>query len=148
MGQHPELTFFVNEEAIVIHAASLTVREILDDAGITPTDHRLFEHVDGREVELGGLDEHVALREGARFTARLRHYCIVVNGREKTVDHRVLTFAEVVALAPNLPPPGPGVEYRVTFRDAVDPKEGDLIPGESVRIKDGTEFVVSATNRS
>ena len=73
---------------------------------------------------------------------------IIVNGREKTVDHQTLTFDEVVALAPGLPPPGPGVEYKVVFEHAEHPKSGTLVQGESVVVKDGTEFVVTATNRS
>jgi hypothetical protein len=75
-------------------------------------------------------------------------YHIIVNGREKTVESDILTFDQVIALAPNLPPPGPGVDYKVTYRLAVDPREGTLISGESVKIKNGSEFVVSATNRS
>lgn len=149
MSEHPELTFFVNDELIVVHARSLTRSEILDDAGLDPAEHLLLEHRGGRDVEIG-LDEHVALHEGLRLVARRKHaeYRIIVNGREKTVHDATVTFVQVLALAPNLPPPGPGVEYKVTFRHAVDPKDGTLIAGESVRVRNGTEFVVSATNRS
>jgi hypothetical protein len=73
---------------------------------------------------------------------------IVVNGREKHVNHQRVTFDEVVALGPNLPPPGPTVEYKVVFEHAEEPKSGALIQGESVLVKNGTEFVVTATNRS
>ncbi len=75
-------------------------------------------------------------------------YKIFVNGREAIINSDVVTYAQVVALAPNLPPPGDGVEYQVTYSDAGDPKAGDLIPGESVRIKNGTQFVVEPGNRS
>jgi hypothetical protein len=76
-------------------------------------------------------------------------YHVIVNGRERTVDHDVLTYDQVVALAPNLPPPVEGVEYHVTYRHAVAPKkEGDLIQGETVTVKNGTEFVVEPGNRS
>ena len=75
-------------------------------------------------------------------------YEIIVNGRPQKVEGDIVTFDEVVKLAPNLPPPGPNVEYKVVFKNAVDPREGTLIEGESVKIKNGTEFVVSATNRS
>lgn len=73
---------------------------------------------------------------------------IVVNGREKSVEHQRLTFNEVVSLAPNLPPPSDAVEYKVVFEHAEDPKSGTLIQGESVLVKNGTQFVVTATNRS
>ena len=76
-------------------------------------------------------------------------YHIIVNARERTVSHDVLTYDEVVALAPNLPPPGEGVEYHVTYRGAIAPKEdGDLVKGESVTVKNGTQFVVEPGNRS
>ena len=73
---------------------------------------------------------------------------IIVNAREKTVERNVLSFNEVVLLAPNLPPPGPLVDYKVSYRHAVQPKDGTLIDGETVMIRNGSEFVVSATNRS
>jgi hypothetical protein len=148
MEHHPELTFFVNDEAIVVHTAALTVREILDNAGLSATDYTLIEHRAGNEIRLTALDESIALHDGIRFAAEQREYHIVVNGRERTVERAILTFEEVVALAPNLPPPGPDVEYRVSFRDAEEPRSGDLIAGENVRIKDGTQFVVTPTNRS
>jgi Multiubiquitin len=75
-------------------------------------------------------------------------YEIIVNGRAYKAKSDVVTFDEVVKLAPNLPPPGPDVEYKVVFKHAAHPHEGTLIQGEDVKIKNGTEFVVSATNRS
>lgn len=75
-------------------------------------------------------------------------YEIIVNGRAEKVPTDTVTFDDVVKLAPNLPSPGPGVEYKVVYEHAIDPSEGTLIQSESVKIKNGTEFVVSATNRS
>ena len=79
---------------------------------------------------------------------KLEQYEIIVNGRPEKVDGDYVTYEQVVAFAKNLPPPGKDVEYTVTFKDAVEPQEGDLIPGERVKIKNGTQFVVTATNRS
>ena len=74
---------------------------------------------------------------------------IIVNTRERAVDHDVLTYSEVVALAPNLPPLAEGGEYIVSYRHAVAPKvDGDLIEGETVTVRNGTEFVVEPGNRS
>lgn len=74
---------------------------------------------------------------------------IIVNSRERTVTKDVLTYDEVVSLAPNLPPPAEGQEYIVTYRHAVAPQQdGDLIAGETVTIKNGTQFVVEPGNRS
>ncbi|MCE9621228.1 MAG: multiubiquitin domain-containing protein [Actinomycetia bacterium] len=78
-----------------------------------------------------------------------RHdFKIVVNLREVRVDHDVLTFEEVVALAPNLPD-GQDVTFTVTYTDAKEPRQsGTLTPGHTVRIKNGTTFNVRATRKS
>ncbi len=147
MHNHPEVTFFVDDERIVVHTNSLTVREILDDAGLDSAEHLLFEERGAEEVRYSNPDDGVPLRDGLRLRTR-RKIHIYVNGRERTVDHKVLTFDEVVQLAPNLPPLTEDTEYRVTFSGAVRPKDGDLIAKETVEVKDGTEFRVSPTNRS
>lgn len=148
MSNHPEVTFFVNDEAIVVHTTSLTVREILDDAGFPVNEYVLLMHEHGNEVVYVDPEQAVTLHEGLRLRVRPRTFHIVVNGRERTVSSEVVTYEQIVALAPNLPPPSEIVEYSVTFRNAVKPHEGDLIAGESVVIKNGTQFVVSSSNRS
>ncbi len=73
-------------------------------------------------------------------------YRIQVNGVEKTVDHDVLTYDEVVRLA--FPQSDPATIYSVTFEKAKDPKDGELVAGGSVTIKENTEFDVDDTGRS
>lgn len=146
---HQEEVFFVNEEAILVRASTLTVREILDDAGLSSADHALFEQRDGMEVALEGMDTPVTLTQGARFIARRTSWRIFVNGIETVVRQEDLKFNEVVSLAKDLPAPGPGVEYIVAYEKAASvPHGGTLIQGEQVRIKNGTEFEVTATNCS
>lgn len=150
MSNHPEVTFFVNDEVLVVHTHALTVKEILDAAGISVNDHILTAHEHGQEVIYVEPERVVPLCPGLRLRSRhhVRVYQIVVNGRNFDVTGNVVTYEQVVALAPNLPPTGEGVEYNVTFGGAVKPKEGDLIHGETVNIKNGTHFVVSSSNRS
>src|SRR3954468_24085176 len=63
---------------------------------------------------------------------------IVVNGRTKPWSDKDITFAQVVALAFNPVPSGPNVEVTVAYRRGEGNKPtGTLIPGESVRVKDG-----------
>lgn len=77
-----------------------------------------------------------------------RHYKIVVNTREKTVDHRELTFAEVVALA-FVGAHGTDVVFTVTYHRATAPhRDGNLSEGGTVTIKNGTLFDVTRTRRS
>lgn len=74
---------------------------------------------------------------------------VVVNGRERTVDAEKLTFDEVAALAPTPVPTGENVLVTITYRRGHGSKpEGSLLPGGTVKPKDGMVFVVSATDKS
>lgn len=74
---------------------------------------------------------------------------IVVNGREKTVEKRELTFDQLVALAFDDPPTGEFICFTITYRRGQgDKPEGTLAEGESVRVKEGMIFNVTATDKS
>jgi hypothetical protein len=74
---------------------------------------------------------------------------IVVNGRQKQVPQEEIPFNEVVALAFDPVPTGDNVDITITYRRGQGNKpEGQLKPGESVKVKDGMIFDVTATDRS
>ena len=73
---------------------------------------------------------------------------IFVNGRKKEVRAKELSFAEIVALAFENPPTGPYIVITVTYSKGEDGKQGTLLPGNSVKIKDGMIFNVTATDKS
>ena len=74
---------------------------------------------------------------------------IVVNGRQKTVTSKTLTFDEVVALAFDNPPTGENVLFTITYQRGMGNKpEGSLTTGEEVKVKEGMIFNVTSTNRS
>lgn len=74
---------------------------------------------------------------------------IVVNGKAKKVDHAVLTFDEVVKLAFPTPPAPGDIVYLVTFHNADQaPKDGELVAGQSVKVRNGTQFDVKHSFRS
>lgn len=75
-----------------------------------------------------------------------KKYKIVVNGVPATVEKEVLSFDDVVNIA--FPTRDPNTIYSVSFEKAKDPKEGDLLPGQSVTIKENTEFDVDDTGKS
>lgn len=75
-----------------------------------------------------------------------KQYKIVVNGSPATVDKEVLSFDDVVNIA--FPTRDPNTIYSVTFEKAKEPKEGELLPGQSVEIKENTEFDVDDTGKS
>ncbi len=75
---------------------------------------------------------------------------IIVNGRRKEVHKRRLTFSEVVRLAFPDAPPSDNIIYTVAYRNGGNERhpEGTIVAGETVRIKDGTIFDVTATDKS
>ena len=93
-------------------------------------------------------DYQVEIYTGKVFytAAHHRKYRVYVNGVEKILETKLLTYDVLVALA--YPVKTPGTIYSVTFEKAKKPHEGDLVDGQSVEIKDGTEFDVDDTGRS
>jgi hypothetical protein len=78
-----------------------------------------------------------------------KDFVIIVNGEQKTVESRSVSYEEVVKIAYPTPP-SPETRYTVTYRKAEKPPhEGSLAPGQSVDVKkDGTIFNVKATGKS
>ena len=77
-----------------------------------------------------------------------KNITIVVNGRSKEVAKEDMTFSEVVALADGRPT-GQFIVYPITYRRGHGNRpEGTLVDGESVKVKDGMIFNVTATDKS
>ena len=78
-----------------------------------------------------------------------KQYTIIVNGRQKVVTKKELTFAEIIALAFDPIPTGPNIVFTVTYRRGEGNKpEGSLTEGEAVKVKEGMIFNVTATDKS
>jgi Multiubiquitin len=78
-----------------------------------------------------------------------KEFKIFVNTREKEVKTDTLSFDDVVKLAFGSIPTGDGAMATVIFHDADQkPADGSLVQGQSVKIKNGTSFDVTPTNRS
>ncbi len=73
---------------------------------------------------------------------------IIVNGREKVVTSKELTFDEVVDLAFEDPQRGENIVFTITYRRAHGNKEGSLLEAQSVKVKDGMIFNVTRTDKS
>lgn len=76
-----------------------------------------------------------------------KQYTIVINGREKIITTKAVSFEEIVGLSGL--PSGQNTVFTVTYRRAPGQKhEGTMVPGETVEVKDGMIFNVTATNKS
>jgi len=74
---------------------------------------------------------------------------IIINARSYEVEAKELSFEDVVNLAyNNAPPSGPNVIITVTYSRGENGKEGSLLPGDRVKVKNKMVFDVSATDRS
>lgn len=73
-------------------------------------------------------------------------YRISINGTEVEVNQDILTYEEIVKLA--FPLQSPSTIYSVSFEKARQPKEGDLVAGQSVEIEQKMEVDVDDTGRS
>ena len=74
---------------------------------------------------------------------------IIVNARPHTVEHDEVTFDDIVNIA--YPDSGRGalISYTVLFYEGGGrEKEGGLSEGQKVKVKDGTVFNVTRTDRS
>lgn len=72
---------------------------------------------------------------------------IIVNGRPREVTGHKLTYQQVVRLAFPDDQPDPNVVYTVAYANPHG-KDGTLVDGEDVPVKEGMIFNVTKTNRS
>lgn len=141
----------VDDEKIRVQSP-ITAKEVLIAADLDPCDYRLEQKFrDGSTVQLE-RDQLIDLREpGIEHFESIptRAITIIVNGREKSVDARKLTFDELVRLAFENPPAGQNICFTITYRNG--PKknpEGSLSEGDKVKIKCGMIFNVTPTDKS
>lgn len=75
---------------------------------------------------------------------------ITINGRPKEVVGREVTFDQIVRLAFDNPPHGTDTIFSVTYRKGGNEHrpEGVMVEGDTIKVKKGTTFNVTATNRS
>ena len=75
-------------------------------------------------------------------------FTIIVNAREHKVDDGLVSFEQVVLLAYPTPPQGENVLFTITYRNAEGGADGQLMPGQSITVKNGTHFNVRVTDKS
>lgn len=75
---------------------------------------------------------------------------IIVNGRDKEVEKKKITYEEVIFLAFGSYDPNPNIEYTVTYSkgDNQHKPKGILEKDESIMVKKGMIFNVTRTDKS
>lgn len=117
-------------------------------------DEVLYREVAGdHEDQLVPKDSlNVTLAQDEHFYSAHPHkveHTVVVNARQKTVSGPKISFAHVVRLAFPDGPPSPQTVYTVAYSNGPPRNpEGKMIPGQTVKIRDGMVFDVSETSRS
>lgn len=95
------------------------------------------------------LDQHHSGDPTGKGRGREKEFTIVVNGREKTVTDRTLSFDQLVHLAFEDPPTGEFICFTITYRRGHgDKPEGILKEGKSLKVKDGMIVNVIVTDKS
>jgi hypothetical protein len=130
------------------HITGLTLKKL---AGVDLGGMAIWLEIPGSAERPIGDQEFVDLAEPGveRFLTRAREYRIFVNTRPKEVSTPTLDFWEVVKLAFPQAVPNATTYYTITYKRG--PKtnpEGSLVAGETVHIKDGMLFNVTATDKS
>src|SRR5438552_495258 len=73
---------------------------------------------------------------------------IVVNGRAKKWTKDKITYDELVTLSGLPLPSGPNAGFTITYHNGPNHRDGTVIPGQSVEVRNGMVFNVTPTNQS
>lgn len=81
---------------------------------------------------------------------KIKEVNIIVNGRDKIVEKKKITYEEVIVLAFGSYDSNPNIEYTVTYSKGDNPHKpkGILEKGESIMVKKGMIFNVTRTDKS
>ena len=88
-----------------------------------------------------------AVEEITRIEADQRDFEIIVNGRPKTVERKKQSYRDIARLA------YPDADfdkylYTITYFNGEHGQQGDLVEGETVRVKNGMVFNVRRSDKS
>jgi hypothetical protein len=72
---------------------------------------------------------------------------IIINGRPREVTGKTASYEEIVKLAFPDDPSNQDIDFTVAYANPHG-KDGELVAGQEVRVKEGMVFNVTKTNRS
>jgi hypothetical protein len=153
MSEHEhrdEVRVFIDQEAY--HSPDPTTGSALYVLGKVEPGMELFREVTGNreDPEVPNGPEAIHLKEDEHFhSGKPKVYHIIVNGQQKTVTTKTVSYEEIVKLAFPDPITGPKIIYTVGYEDGPHHNpSGSLMPGGKVKVKDGMIFDVTPTDKS
>lgn len=113
--------------------------------------YELYREVSGNKEDtpVPNGPEKVHLKEDDHFHSGEPHkkvFTIFVNGRAKEVTTNTVSFTEIVTLA-NLPS-NPNTIFTVTYKHGVHDAHGEMVEGDTVKVKNRMNFNVTPTDKS
>ncbi len=136
------------------HSPNPTTGEALYILGGVAAGLELYREVRGNREDrpIESDADPIRIHEDEHFHSGptvVHELAIIINGQQKHVKAKSLTFAELVALAFNPIPTGPNILFTITYECGPRQNpEGTLMPGGTVKIKEGMIFNVTATDKS
>jgi hypothetical protein len=149
-----EFKFKLNDRQLIWGDPTLPAEVLYTLSEVEPGE-AIFKDVRGGEDILIERNETVDLNAPGveRFITAprpIKGYVIIVNSREETVNHKRVTFEQVIQLSHPNAPPDTNVRFSMTYRNAASkPHAGELGEGGSIEVKkEGTIFNVTRTVQS
>jgi hypothetical protein len=129
-----------------------TTGAVLYTLGNVTAGIELFREVNGKTEDepIENGPEVVQLKNGDHFrSGPHKAITIYVNGEQKQVSTKRLSFEELAKIAYPIPPAGDNLLYTVSYEDGPPPNpQGSMKEGETLKVKNGMIFNVTATDKS
>lgn len=147
------ITIYIDSAPYRVPAGAVAeqkLRELTSPA--IPDDHRIWKDIYDDLDDPIADDEIILIKDGDRFFTKAPErttFDIRVNTEKHTVAGPNVSFETIVELAFPAPPTGSQLIFTVGYTRAAGPRPtGTLRAGETVTIKNGTIFNVTATDKS
>lgn len=142
--------FVCDDELEVTLVGQQTGRTLKRLLGLPADAVLLRDHESPNDQPIGD-DERVEFQDGPVFTCRgqggAHGIKIIVNGREKTVEAKKISYAELVVLA--FGAPQPDTIYTITYKHGPPSNpEGHMVGGDVVKLQCGMVFNVTDSGKS
>ena len=145
--------FTINGVPFVWYKQYIRGVQIRELGGISPNDELYLDIPDGWNDDFIEDDEIVDLaRPGAEHfisKPKQKEFKIIVNAREKAWSQTTISFEQVIVLAFGSYDNNPNKGYTVTYsKGPKSNREGSMVKGSVVDVKNNMIFDVTATDKS